>query len=256
MSFFKKALASIGIGGVQVDTILENDRLVIGEDVRGVVEVTGGNIDQDIDAIHLTVYTYYISELGDKKVTSQAELNKIKLTDKISIRAGEKQTIPFELHVPLYTPVTFGRKLVWVHTSLDVKNAIDPTDKDYMEVSPNALMNEIFQSVENIGFRLRQMEVEKAPPFLLGKVPFVQEFEFIPSSGEFARKLDELEVIIVPNSTSSVEVILEIDRKARGLMGSFLEALDMDESIVRVTISESDKGQVEQLLRNVICKYI
>ncbi|GGE59889.1 sporulation protein [Priestia taiwanensis] len=256
MSFFKKALASIGIGGVKVDTILENSSLVVGEDVRGRVEITGGNIHQDIDAIHLTLYSYYVEEINDKKVTNKAVQNRIKLTDAISIRAGEKQTIPFTLHVPLTTPLTFGRKLVWVHTSLDVKNAIDPTDNDYMEVSPNELMDEIFSSVQNLGFRLRQVEVERAPSFLRNRTLFVQEFEFVPTSGEFARKLDELEVIILPNSSSSVEVILEVDRKARGLMGSFLEALDMDESIVRLTISESDRGQVEQMLRNVIRKYI
>lgn len=45
----RKALASVGIGSAKIDTKLEKEVLVQGEEVRGVVIVKGGNVEQEID---------------------------------------------------------------------------------------------------------------------------------------------------------------------------------------------------------------
>ena len=63
MSFFNKMLASIGIGSATVDTKLEKSRYTAGEIIRGNVEVTGGNTDQDVDRIYLTLYTTLVKPL-------------------------------------------------------------------------------------------------------------------------------------------------------------------------------------------------
>ncbi|EQB95359.1 hypothetical protein GA8_12085 [Geobacillus sp. A8] len=56
-------------------------------------------------------------------------------------------------------------------------------------------------------------------------------------------------------SENSVEVLLEIDRKARGLSGLFAEALDMDETFVRFTYGTGDIPALPQLLADAIQKY-
>ncbi len=86
---------------------------------------------------------------------------------------------------------------------------------------------------------------------------YVQEFEFYPG-GEFRRDLDELEVIFFMN-TSSADLRIQVDRRAKGLGGLFAEALDMDESFVRLSISNDDCNQgiqyVADILRNTIRQY-
>ncbi|MNW64665.1 Sporulation-control protein spo0M [compost metagenome] len=87
--------------------------------------------------------------------------------------------------------------------------------------------------IRKLGFRLREVSCEYAPHY--GKkngLSFVQEFEFLPSN-QFRGQLDELEIMFYP-SEHGVELLLQIDRRARGLSGLFAEALDADESFVKL----------------------
>jgi sporulation-control protein len=87
------------------------------------------------------------------------------------------------------------------------------------------------------------------------RLPFLQEFEYVPTSGAYAGKLDELEVILVPQS-DSIELFMEIDKRGKGLFGMLEEAMDLDETKVRMTLSRSElqnpshvKSKIEQTLR-------
>lgn len=62
-------------------------------------------------------------------------------------------------------------------------------------------------------------------------MPFIQELEFVPTT-QFRGQLDELEVMFYPTDRE-LELVLQIDRRARGLSSFFAEAMDMDESFVR-----------------------
>jgi len=58
MSFFNKVLASVGIGAATVDTILEKEEVMFGEEIKGIVNIRGGNTEQRIDDIYLTINTF------------------------------------------------------------------------------------------------------------------------------------------------------------------------------------------------------
>lgn len=255
MSFFNKMFASIGIGSAKVDTKLERDTLAPGEEVRGVVEIQGGNIEQSIEAIYLTLNTSYIIEKDDKKFHQTGQIDKFKLTEPFTIRPNERKQIPIAFRLPSDTPLTIGRTKVWVATGLDVKNAVDPTDTDYLRVVPNRLMESVLNAVSDLGFRLREADCEQAPYRLRRRLPFVQEFEFVPVSGAFRGRLDELELVFFPNSTDSMEIMMQVDRRARGLGGLFAEALEMDETNVRLSVSSTDIPHMRQKLQNVISQY-
>ena len=101
--------------------------------------------------------------------------------------------------MPIEAPLTLGMKTVWIHTGLDIKRSIDPTsDRDYVQVLPNALLSSVLDSVNELGFKARHIECEELPHRLRKQVPFAQEFEFIPVSGEYYGRLDELELLILP----------------------------------------------------------
>ncbi|PFA70146.1 sporulation protein SpoOM [Bacillus sp. AFS015802] len=255
MSIFNKVFASIGIGAATVDTKLEKSSYVAGETVNGVVEIKGGSTEQSVDAIYLTLFTTYIRESDDKKYTDYAPIQKVQISDPFTVLENETKEFPFTFTLPFETPITYGNTRVWVGTGVDIKNAVDPKDKDYIEIVPNQLTNSILTSIQELGFRIRKVECEQAPRRYRGRYPFIQEFEFVPVNGQYQRKLDELEVMFLNQTEDQVELLLEVDRRARGLGGFLAEALEMDESIVKMTIRSSDVSQLALKLQAAIDKF-
>ncbi len=255
MSTFNKVLASVGIGAATVDTKLESEQVVPGEDVQGIVEIQGGKVEQQINEIHLSIHTQYVKESNDHKHHVTATIERIRLASKFKVSANERKVIPFSFQLPLDTPVTIGRTKVWVKTDLDIKNAIDPTDKDFLHVNPNSLLTGVLNSISSLGFRLREAECENATYRLRGRLPFIQEFEFVPTSGIFRGRLDELELVFIPNSSTTADLHFQIDRKARGLSGFLSEAMEMDETNITVSISTSDLPTLPQKLKTLLERY-
>ena len=255
MSFFNKVFASIGIGSASVDTKLEKDTVMPGEKVNGVVEIKGGNVEQRIDVILLSLHTTYIKEIDDKKYPKTALIEQFRLNEPFTIQPKETKQIPFSFQLPIDTPISLGRTKIWVTTGLDIKNAVDPTDKDYLKVLPSPLTEAVVNAVTDLGFRLREVDCEEAPYRLRRRLPFVQEFEFVPVSGAFRGRLDELEVVFFPISSSETEVYMQVDRKARGLGGFLSEAMNMDESHVHFTVHTSDLASVREKIASIIQRY-
>jgi len=247
MSFFNRMMASIGIGAAQVDTLLEKNRYSPGESVQGVVKIKGGSVAQQVDNIYISVMTQYVKEVDDRKVYENAEISRQHVASPFTIQPGEAKEIPFAFALPLNTPLTIGRSPVWLKTGLDIKSAVDPKDDDRIEVVPNRAMQTALDALSELGFRLRNAECEYAPRFGYGT--FVQELEFVPASGDYRGKLDELEVIFAQKA-DSIDLYLQIDRKARGLASLFAEALDMDETNVRCTLDAASLAAGSRAVAN------
>lgn len=230
----KKFLASVGVGSAKVDTQLEKDKFVPGEDVHGKVVIKGGDVEQSIDSIHIFLMTEAIREVDDRKVKEKVSLHKYPIDHQETIKEGETKEIPFSIQLPNHTPASLGRLPVWFETGLDIPMALDPTDRDLIEVSPHPYIEKVLEALESyLGFRVRQIEMEHSKRY-----GYVQEFELAPS-GEYRAYLDELEVIFVLHD-NHLDVMLEVDRRARGIGGLLAEALEMDESIAKVTLSNQE----------------
>jgi sporulation-control protein len=252
MSFMKKILSSIGIGAAKVDTQLAQGKFQAGGKMNGRIVITGGNVQQDIDNVYLTLMTTYEKEHDDRKITEEVVIAQYLISERLTIFPNKTEEIDFEFDIPIDTPITAGHSKVWVQTGLDIKNAIDPSDRDYLEVTAHPLAEAVFAALMNLGFQLRKVNNEAIPYHMQKRVPFVQEFEFYPVSGPFQGKLDELEVVFFL-SEDHCELLMEVDRRAKGLGGLFSEMLDMDESMVRFTFTKNDlstlTGQLEAVIR-------
>ncbi|MFC4766671.1 sporulation protein [Effusibacillus consociatus] len=252
MSFFKRALASIGIGSAQVNAHLEKTAYQVGEEVRGVATVEGGNADQQIDNIYMYVMTQYSKEENDRKVKLNGVVGKFLVSAPFSLKAGETKEIPFAFVLPYETPVTQGRIPVWIETGLDIPSAVDPKDTDVVQVLPSTLQTVVLDAVNSLGFRLRKTDCEYSR--VRHSHPFVQEFEFVPAGGPFRGHLDELEVVFLSGDADAVEVLLQVDKKARGLFGGLQESLGLDERYVRFTVTSelAHSGSLTAQIQNII----
>ncbi|TVX88226.1 sporulation protein [Paenibacillus agilis] len=258
MSLFNRILASVGIGSAKVDTLLERNRYAPGEQVSGVVKIQGGQVQQQVDAIHLKLMTQYTKESNDTKHQVNHELVRFQVSSAFTLQANEVRELPFTIVLPPHTPLTIGRAPVWLKTELDIANAVDPSDNDLIEIAPKVEQSIIIDALNRLGFRLRKAECEYAPR-LGGAVPFVQEFEFVPTT-YFKGDLDELEVIFYPKE-HELEILVQIDRRAKGLGGWLAEAMDMDETFVRFNLPNDEWKRLgpdgaSNHLSNMIRRYI
>ncbi len=245
-NMLKKLLASVGVGAAKVDTQLEKDRFVPGEDVHGKVVIKGGDVEQSIDSIHIFLMTEAIREVDDRKVKEKVCLHKYPIAHQETIKEGETKEIPFSIQLPYHTPASLGRVPVWFETGLDIPMALDPTDRDLIQVSPHPHAKKVLEALESyLGFHVKKVEME-----LSKRYGYVQEFELTPS-GEYRAYLDELEVVFVLHD-NDVDVMLEVDRRARGIGGLFAEALEMDESHAKVTLSNEElNGPLDVVARKL-----
>ncbi|MEF3307797.1 sporulation protein [Paenibacillus sp. GYB004] len=259
MSMFKRILASVGLGSAQVDLMLQRNVARAGDTIRGVVRIQGGRVDQQVDDVYAFVMTRYLKEQNDRKTEVEAAVSKFLLTGKFIVQAEQVYEFPVSFQLPVAMPVTMGRTPVWIQTGLDIKDAVDPNDQDALQVRPHRYCEIILEAVSKLGFQLREVTCEYAPYFgRKNGLPFVQEFEFVPTS-KFQYQLDELEIIFYPDE-NGVELLLEIDRKSRGLAGWFAEAIDEDESYVRIRFDRTKlnygasyiAGQLAQTIRRYI----
>ncbi|MGD8192262.1 sporulation protein [Brevibacillus ginsengisoli] len=237
MSFFKKILASVGVGSAKVDARLHNDRLIPGEMITGEVHMEGGEIEQEIDDIYMYVITHYEREHDNKKGKEECILAKQLLSTKFKLKPKEEKVLTFSFPLPYETPLTMGRQPVYIRTGLDIKNAIDPGDSDFIQVLPHPLMEHVLGAIGDIGFQLFKVDCEYNR--LLGRnFPFVQEFEFRPT-GEYRSRLEELEVVFFLKD-AELDVYIELDKRARGFLVAREEAFNMDERYLRFHVTEAE----------------
>ena len=264
MSFFKKALSAVGIGAAKVNAILDSTAIGPGEVLSGVVQIKGGKAEQSINKIDLDIRcNYFVEEERERKISDDeyetyteiverhATLAAFDIKEAFVIQPGEEKEIQFEMTMPLDSPLTLGRSETWLATNLDIDFALDKQDKDYIQVQPNEMQQAVFNALSQLGFSLHDAENEAVRSFHL---PFVQELEFKPMAGDFAGRLDELEVIFV-NYPDAIEIRMEVDRKARGIGGFFAEMFDLDESKVKVRIAAEDIDNVEEILNQLISEH-
>ncbi len=226
MSFFKKTLASFGIGSARVDSILQQEFLIPGQKANISVEVYGGSTPQDIENIDLKIYCRYFEEVNEetdsgrksartRRVARDYILTSWKLPYSFTIESGQQRDFDVELDIPLNTPVSIGDTKVWLETGLDISLAKDPTDKDMLTIRPDPILDGVFSELEEQGLRIRQVECEAIKGFAM---PFVQEFEFVPTTGPFHGLWRELEIVIYRHE-DEIELWFEIDRQKSGIGG-------------------------------------
>ncbi|MCS1352778.1 sporulation protein [Mechercharimyces sp. CAU 1602] len=252
MSFFSKALASMGIGAARVDSRLEKSVYHQGETIFGEIYIQGGQVRQKIDEIYL----YLIVRYHEGDAMKEYKIDEYRISEIFEIGPQENRVVPFEIQLPYDTPLTTTDTLIYLKTGLDIQMAINPNDEDGIEVRAHSMVERIVTAIESVGFHLEEVECELSNHY--SRYPFVQEFKFEPNYG-YKQDIDELEVIFHVGE-HQVEVDMEIDRKASDWMGSLEEALALDERIVRFTVLREDveerSNNLELKIRDILEEHV
>lgn len=196
-----KSLASLGIGAASVDTRLNQQPYYAGSPVEGVVFIRGGQTEQQIDDIYLYLVIHYLK--NDKK-TSYI-LQKYQLSKAFAIQANQTKEIPFQIDLPLITPISTGSYPIFLKTGLDIKMAIDPSDQDLIEVLPHPVVQKCLKQIEDSKFILYQIynlyDHDSRPH------PFQQIFQFRPT-GSYHGFIDKLNLLF---RLSEFKIIMDLE---------------------------------------------
>ena len=257
MSIFNKVMASaFGVGAAKIDTIVNTKNLMPGSKIEGVCKINGGKIEQYINDITIGVYTSYKKDVNDKTVTEIERIQEHTININKQIFPGESYEVNFSFILYKRVPVTIHKSKVWLSTNLDIEAGVDCADRDYLKIDCNEYMENTINAISNLGFNLREVENEYCSKRLNG-LKFVQEFEFVPTLGRFRGRLDELELVFIPTNTH-VDILLEVDRKARGLMSFISESLDLDETKLKIRLENSRKysyAEIKSIIEELLIKH-
>ncbi|CAM3045467.1 sporulation protein [Vibrio neptunius] len=213
---FSKLKASLGIGAAKVDTVLERMSVFQGDTLKGVIHIQGGDVEQQIDAINLKLCTEVKVESDNGVSYQNFTIGRLQAVQPFIIQPQENKQVPFELKLDDETPITAltatkNQCHVWVETSLDIDFAIDPKDRDFVEVKALPVASKVISAIEQAGFVMVKADVEKG--HLRGsnfssKSGCYQEIEF-RNSGFINKKEIELSFIL---NGSVMHCLAEVDR--------------------------------------------
>ncbi|MGL4742703.1 MAG: sporulation protein [Sarcina sp.] len=254
MSFLKNAMATVlGVGGSKIDTILDNRQIKIGDNVTGIIKIYGGQVEQQINGIILSVKTKIERESNDKKKMEKTTIQKVPIAIGRSVLPNENLEVPFSFKLNENCPISTFKFNTWIDTNLDIAKAIDSKDGDPIEVLPSYEMQNILTALSELGFRSR--EIENIPSIRkINNMSFIQEFEFIATKAPFRGRLDELEIVFSRNMYG-YDLYLEIDRRANSIVGLLAEKLNLDETKIRISIENRDLNNlnsIKEQLFNII----
>ena len=219
---FKKILASVGIGGAKVDTLLHTEILCPGEKFSATIVVKGGDTEQEISGLDLALLTRVKVERDDTEMVVNKKLVYWHIADRFVINPGETREIPFEGQLPLETPITNNgarnnQTRVWLSTGLNIDMALDASDKDPISVIATSTQNKVLQAMDACGYSLMKADVEEGAvraQHFQSSLGCYQELEFRPN--KFALfGLNEVEVTFV-TTPDQTHILLELDRNFGG----------------------------------------
>jgi sporulation-control protein len=214
----KRLLASMGAGGASVETVLQSPSVHPGGSVQGRVHVTGGQVEQEIEGVFVTLVARVEVESGDSEHSTNMEFQRKSLTGRFVLQPGAPVNADFTMEVPWETPVTVigGHPLrgmmIGVGTDVEIARAVDKGDLDPIAVHPLPVQDRLLAALSNLGFRLQRADLERGHiPGTAQRLPFFQEIEFWPAP-QYSSGMNQLEVTFIAGP-SAVEVVLEVDRR-------------------------------------------
>lgn len=191
---FDKFLPALGIGGATVDTRLNENEVAAGSKLTGEVCIHGGKTEQEIKDIVLILKAEYVQRMNADTALKQVEdLVTMRVAQNLTILPRQKVCLPFEMEIPLMTPVSLLEQNVWIHTDLDVLWAVSSEDRDYVEITPHPLMKKLLDVlIEQLGFVLKKIETKDFQ--YVSKTPdYTQIFVFLPQ-GSWRKYCEKLKV--------------------------------------------------------------
>lgn len=247
MSIINKIMATVGIGNVSVDTVIENPSVTAGGEVKGNVIIKGGKAPQKIEEIYLYVMTKVEKETNKVKVVGKEKIQKVAVPVGRTISSRETVNLPFSFILNKQTPFSTLKTPVWIHTGLDIKSVVDPRNNDSLKVSAGPYLQAVLNAFERLDLVIYR--VTNVEDLFYSNMPFLQEIEFRPT-GSYKYELNYVKLMYVLHE-ASIELIMEVNKSS--------EDMDIEDKkamfyIDYADLTSKDSFEISQIIKKKIEK--
>jgi len=248
MGILNRIIASVGIGSVSVDTIIENPRICAGDEVRGYINIKGGKTPQEIENIYLYVMTKVEKESNNLKFVGKEKIQEIVIPVSRIVSFGDNIQFPFNFILHKQAPISTIKTPVWIHTGLDIKSALDPKDNDSLQVCAGPYFQIILNALERLDLVI--YKVINVEDYYYSNMPFLQEIEFRPT-GALKYEIDNLKLMYLLYE-NKLELILDVNNTS--------DKVDMEDKKIRLSFSfenlrNKEIYDIAQIIKNAILNF-
>ncbi|MEW9668606.1 sporulation protein [Ammoniphilus sp. 3BR4] len=142
MLTFRKILSTIGIGSAKVHTVILQRMIKPGQTLKGEVHLYGGGVEQEIHGVDVEViFEYYKDEEDSENHYIEYVLGRAQIQGLDSIKANEEKIFPFEIEIPLHSPLTNANQEISLRTSVHIPFAPDP-----QEIQPISILDRVVET--------------------------------------------------------------------------------------------------------------
>lgn len=241
----KKFLASLGFGAAKVDLQLEQDYVAMGEPINGKVVITAGDVQQVSDGLTISFQLSSRYKRGDHTHFVHETVATIPVTtNTFTLQPGNQLEFPFSFVCPTGLPISSISTRYYFVTDLNLKQAIDAHDKDYIEVLPRGILRNFIDAFRELGFRHRAEAYT-------GKNRSEQIIEFLPTQWLYG-KFDE--IVFTYHTKQADQRItghFELDKRTHGLLGALADELDLDEKKGVYSFDHTQLSSVDQAVKTI-----
>lgn len=236
---------------ITIQTLLDNNEVVLGDTISGYIQIKGGNYDQEIKSIQLEFFTKiplpFSNQMKDQLLAT------FDITAGFTVPANKIQEHPFSFDIPFHFPVNIAdnQTQIQVKTTVSTESFMTAVDEHFITIAPPAIFKLTIDAIQALNFRLNEVDLEIMHEALHPlSLDFKQEFEFKPVSPiEELKYLEEIEVFFIIQE-GIAHIYVEAEEKTTGFLGSVANSTNMNE-VIRVIRLPTDFTDVAKLTRDL-----
>jgi sporulation-control protein len=227
-------LSRFGIGSATVDLMVP-ETVGQGERVEATVAIEGGDDTQQVE----NVYALLRCETDDDSTWTMAEFTLVE--DGFTIEPDTSREFDVTLAIPeLCPPTTTSIEApdVWIDTGLDVELAVDPDDRDALDVEPGGRFGVVHEALtDHLPFRVGPTDVVAAGG------GYASQVEYVPEAGD--SDLQEMELVFLDADSTGLHLRSDCDAAERSMFGDVEERREL-------TVTSTDPAEVAAQFRSML----
>lgn len=225
MGVIQNATTALSMGCAYVETKVETKIIRQGQEINGVVCLSGGKNPVNIKSIDVEYYTIYT------KANKATKLVETKCATAFTLAPNSKEEVHFSLRISPDVPIT---KLAYLKTIFDV-NPSPKAIKTSLRVCPSKDLEKIISLLTT-----KFSYADPTTQTYLSGGQLHQRFVF-KSKNLFGRFIDELDCYFL-HVTGGIEMVMKIDKRARSFKTVLANVSD-NKSYFNVFIPPYDVSQ-------------
>ncbi|MEV8517792.1 sporulation protein [Dactylosporangium sp. NPDC051484] len=221
---FKKLLAGLGLGGVQVDTVIAPQSATPGGTLVGQVNLRAKS-DSQVTAVDL--------QLLASGSFGEIELARHRVAAGLHLTSGSTPSVPFTLPVPAHAPFTalYGHNLpgltIGVRTHVSVASGSAKSDFDPVTLDAAPVQQRIMDALGTIGARFVRSELRPSAGLAVPAAHAVTFYAPLPEGQQPGPHVPQVVFLIVPGA-DDLTVVVELAAQPGAGDRHHLSAADLE----------------------------